>query len=206
MFQLEVKDLAKRFGRKLVFQNLNFTHSGGVLGIAGSNGSGKSTFLRTISYLTKPTKGLFEWTQDSKVIAPQSFKKCVGMAAPYLNLYSEFSALENCEFHASLKNLQIEASSLAEWTEICAIQFKLDQVYGSLSSGQQQRVKLLAAVVSNPSIILLDEAGTNLDENGHQAVKAIIEKSRSSGKLLVLASNDSDELDLCDRIIDISLK
>lgn len=201
MIQLEVKDLAKRFGRKIVFQGLNFTQNSGVIGISGGNGSGKSTLVRCLSFLMKPQSGNISWFDDGQAILPTDFKKILGICAPYLNLYSEFSAFENCSFHAELKQKQSSREELQVLAELCGVGFSLDQTFGSLSSGQQQRVKLMSAFSAQSRIILLDEPGSNLDERGNEAVKLLVQKARDESRFVVLASNMKNELDLCDEVV-----
>lgn len=203
MIQLEVKDLTKRFGRKKVFQGLNFTQNSGVLGISGGNGSGKSTLVRCLSFLLKPQSGKISWFDEGEAISTNDFKKIVGICAPYLNLYSEFSAFENCSFHAQLKQKQSSREELEALAVLCGVRFSLDQTFGSLSSGQQQRVKLMSAFSAQSRIILLDEPGSNLDERGNEAVKLLVKKAREESRFVVLASNVKSELDLCDSIFPI---
>jgi ABC-type multidrug transport system ATPase subunit len=199
MIQLEVKDLVKRFGKKIVLQTMNFSENSSVLGIAGKNGSGKSTLLRCLSYLTGLTKGTVVWKNDGIIIHTSLFKNNLGYAAPYLNLYAEFSAIENISFHAKLK--QITSFDVSDWATRLDVQFSLDQPFGALSSGQQQRVKLLSAFALQPKIILLDEPGTNLDESGKQAVYHSIVEARKWDAFIIIASNDPEELSWCDKVI-----
>ncbi|TNE73884.1 ABC transporter ATP-binding protein [bacterium] len=202
MIQLEVKDLVKRFGKKIILNGVNFSVSSGVFGIAGSNGSGKSTLLRCLSYLMTPTKGEINWKSGSTTLDKTLFKQYLGYAAPYLNLYAEFSAKENLAFHAKLKGIEQKdlSHTIEEFARLADVRFSLDQAYGSLSSGQQQRVKLLSAFALQPKIVFLDEPGTNLDEAGNAAVRNLIELARKEEVLVLLASNDAQELDLCDSV------
>lgn len=201
MIQLEVKDLVKRFGKKIVLQSMNFSECSSVLGIAGNNGSGKSTLLRCLSYLTGLTRGSVSWKEDGKELGKILFKQYLGYAAPYLNLYSEFSTFENLLFHARLKQMPIP--DLTEWVQRLDVHFSLEQPFGALSSGQQQRVKLLSAFALQPKIIFLDEPCTNLDESGKRAVFDAIQEVRKQDAFVIVASNDSEELSWCDRVIHV---
>ena len=84
------------------------------------------------------------------------------------------------------------------------IDFK-DRLFKSLSTGQQQRVKLAAALVRNPEILFLDEPGSNLDAKGHHLVQQIVEEQANADKLVIIASNDPSELELCDNIIELGV-
>ncbi len=198
MITLEVKDLAKRFGRKFVFKGLNFSENSRIIGISGSNGSGKSTILKCLSFLYKPTNGSVVWFDENSKIEATDFKRILGYAAPYLNLYAEFSAIENIQFQLELKQISFSRKQIEEIGEQLGINFSLDQTFGSLSSGQQQRVKLLSAFSGNSKLIFLDEPGTNLDESGIDAVLSLVKKAHEQDRTVVLASNSTKELAVCD--------
>lgn len=70
--------------------------------------------------------------------------------------------------------------------------------YGTLSSGQQQRARITAALVSDPPILMLDEPGTNLDADGFSLVSSLITRHKKRGGMVFLASNRQEELQLCD--------
>ncbi len=201
MLQLQVRNLSKKYIGKEVLGGLNFDYTEGVLGIAGSNGSGKSTLLKCLAFLLKPSSGEIIWKRDEKNLDREQVKNALGFAAPYIELYPELSTAENLEFLARISdsdwNKEQEAS-IVESTETTIFR---DQSYGSLSSGQQQRVKLAASLIRNPDILILDEPGTNLDQSGHQIIARIAEERRKNGRCLIIASNSEQELQLCDQII-----
>jgi len=88
--------------------------------------------------------------------------------------------------------------------EIYGISGFADSLFGELSSGQQQRVKLAASVIHRPRILCLDEPGTNLDEAGYEIIKKMIQSCREDAGLVLLASNQMRELDLCDDVLNVA--
>ncbi|MDZ7716998.1 MAG: ATP-binding cassette domain-containing protein [Balneolaceae bacterium] len=78
-----------------------------------------------------------------------------------------------------------------------------DQLFGSLSTGQQQRAKLASALFGNPQVLLLDEPGANLDERGRTLIREIVQQSKEKNRLVIIASNNPEELDLCDRVFSV---
>lgn len=203
MITLEVKDLTKRFGRKIVLNRLNFSQKSGILGISGSNGSGKSTLMKTLSFLYKSPKESVIWRYQNEQLSISDFKKSLGFAAPYLNLYAELSVEENLRFLSRLKNHSFSEEKLAHLAENLGVSFSLSQAFGALSSGQQQRVKLLGALYNSPNIILLDEPGTNLDESGISDVLKVLENLNNGSRLIIIASNVQKELDFCDTVVQL---
>lgn len=203
MIRLNIRNLSKNYSGKEVFRDLNDEFIGGKIGIAGHNGSGKSTLLRCLSGLISPSSGTIEWNVNGSTLSPKNIAPFLGYAAPYVELYEELTARENLEFIKNLRSNQ-ECAPVDELVRTFEIDRFADSLYGKLSSGQQQRVKLAAAVVHKPSILCLDEPGTNLDEKGHEIVKRMADECSAGGGILLLASNQAQELQLCDSAIDMN--
>lgn len=204
MISLQVKDLTKKFNQHLIFEDLSFEHTQGVLGISGSNGSGKSTLLKCLAFLLRPNSGSLNWKKDGEPLNQKNLKAELGYAAPYIQLYTELSVLENLRFLIEAGGTKADEDYLEELISQVQIPHLADQLFGSLSTGQQQRVKLAAAMVRQPSVLMLDEPGSNLDEKGHALVSSIVKEAASSGALVILASNDPNEITLCDHVIELS--
>lgn len=202
MVTLKVDKLAKSYASEPVFRNLSFQFSGGIVGIAGPNGAGKSTLMRCVSGLTRPTDGTIEWTIDGEEYEPGTISFALGYAAPYVHLYEELTTSENLTFIRDLRSSQ-SCEPISDLVQVFDLPGFLDSPFGELSSGQQQRVKLAAAVVHRPVILCLDEPGTNLDEAGHRIVNQIIRSRVENKGLVLLASNQPRELDLCDHILSV---
>lgn len=203
MIKLTVTSLNKQFGRKKVLRDLNFSCKSTVLGISGSNGSGKSTLLKCISRLMKPSSGNIEWTKNGTFIKPDHLKTNLGFVAPYVQYYEELTVMENLQFITDLKN-KSEFNSPQSLLERFGIPGLSNSLYGELSTGQQQRVKLAGALIYKPDILILDEPGSNLDESGRDDIKKMVTEYSDKEKLLVLASNQQYELDLCDEIVKLT--
>lgn len=203
MVTLKVDALAKSYASTLVFKNLSFQFKGGIIGIAGPNGSGKSTLLRCISGLTLPSSGTVKWHVNGTDYTNKTVSKILGYAAPYVQMYEELTASENLNFIRNLRASQ-QCMSQPELVKVFGLTNFSDSLYGELSSGQQQRVKLAAAAIHLPSILCLDEPGTNLDLAGHDIIKQMITKFSENGAMVLLASNQARELDLCDHVLNVA--
>lgn len=203
MFSLNIIQLAKSFGTTTVFSDVSFSHRQNTLGIGGSNGSGKSTFLKCLGNLLRPSRGRIEWKQDEESLDRQHLKRKMGYAAPYINLYNELSCRENLAFLAKVRHEPDAQSAIDHWIPKVGLAHVADHPFGKLSTGQQQRLRLAAALFHQPSILLLDEPGSNLDKSGHELIAEIADAFQDPGKLLVIASNNAEELALCDRVFSI---
>lgn len=186
-----------------MFTDVSLEYRGSTLGIAGPNGSGKSTFLKCLGKLLRPSSGDIKWKKDDDPLAPDQYQNLMGYAAPYINLYDELSCRENLFFLADIRHQSISDSVITYWIQKVELGHVADQPFGKLSTGQQQRLRLASALFHNPEILLLDEPGSNLDEAGHTLVTEIADEFRSSPKILIIASNNPEELNLCNRIFSI---
>ena len=204
MMKLQAQKLAKKYNNVLVFRDVSLEADTGVVGIAGPNGSGKSTLLKCLTYLLRPTRGKVIWSEDENSIPVQEFRSRIGYAAPYINLYAELSCMENLNFLLKVRDIKREDRELEDILERVGLSSLFNQPFGQLSSGQQQRLRLAAALLPKPEVLVLDEPGTNLDQVGQEVVQSITEEWRQNGRLLLLASNDATELGWCDTVFDIT--
>lgn len=204
--QINVSSLSKKIGNKLILSDISFRHLHGVLGIAGPNGSGKSTLLKCLSGLMKPSSGSVSWSLNGEEKAPGELKHQLGYAAPYISHYSELTTRENLLFVSRLRNLDNPEKHVDQMMQEMKIDHRAEIRYGSLSSGQQQRVRLASALLHNPRALFLDEPGTNLDEAGRELIEHILNRARSRETLVLLASNQSAELEFCDSTVTLSAK
>lgn len=200
---LQVKRLRKTFGPHTVFSDLTFEYSGNRLGIAGSNGSGKSTLLRCLAGLLSPTEGEINWLERNEIISAQTVNQSMGYAAPYINLYDELTVIENLQFLSDIRRHFDTTGNIKRWIDKSGLSSLENQPYGTLSTGQQQRLRIAAALFHQPNILLLDEPGSNLDEAGRNLINEIANLYQDPQHLLIIASNDPRELEVCQQIFSI---
>jgi ABC-type multidrug transport system, ATPase component len=190
--------LKKIFNRRIVFDNISFVvESGQSLSITGPNGSGKSTISKIICGLLSPTAGQIEYLNGMGKILREDFHRHVGFVAPYLELYGEFTAMENLIIEGKargLRNIEERASEIL--SRVGLFNRRNDEVRG-FSSGMKQRLKYASALIHDPHILLLDEPMTNLDEAGIKMVLDLIEAFKKD-KILVIATNDPVEAEIGD--------
>jgi ABC-type multidrug transport system ATPase subunit len=167
------------------------------------NGSGKSTLLKCLAGLLKPTSGTVQWKVDKKEIKRTDLKDSLGYAAPYIQLYEELTVRENLEFICNVRSLNT-SKSISNLLEPLGAKKLIELHFGELSTGQQQRIKLAAAIIHDPEILLLDEPGSNLDEDGKKIIVSLVEQYKKSNRMVIIASNQQDELALCNEIIELS--
>jgi len=197
------KNIRKSFGRLLVFDLVNFELGvGSSLAIAGRNGSGKSTLVKIIAGLLSPSSGEVIYQIDGKKIDKIDWFKYVGFVAPYLQIYDEFTGYENLEILArirGLKNYKEKIEDVLKRVNLYSRRYDLVRGY---SSGMKQRLKYACALLHEPILLILDEPTSNLDIEGVEMVWAIAEEQKKKG-ILIVATNEPEELQMCDDVINL---
>ena len=202
-YSVEATELNKTFGRRLIFSGINFHfENSGIYGISGPNGSGKSTLVKIIAELLSPTKGKIVHRTSGKEIISEKLHNHIGFVSPYLVLYEEFSAWENLSYFAMIRGIAFDKSYAEKLLEKFLLINRKDDLIKTYSSGMKQRMKFIFALIHHPEVLIFDEPTSNLDEEGKNSIYEIInEKSREN--IVIVASNDKSDLDLCSDIIDL---
>ena len=197
--QLTADRLAKRFGRRLLFRELSLSVADGQsLAITGANGTGKSTLLRILAGVMRPTAGQVQLQRAGTVVPDVEHPLQSGLVAPYLNMYEGFSARENLHFLARARRLAGADARIEAVLDRVGLLPRADDLVRDFSSGMKQRVKYAAALLFEPPLLLLDEPASNLDEDGLAMVADVREEWQASGRLLVVATNRPETAARCD--------
>ena len=155
---------------------------GDRLAILGHNGSGKSTLLRLLAGLLSPSEG--------KVAPPEGDPRtALGYAALEMALYASLTVEEHLRLAARLRGCDPRADELLESVNLA---YARSLPAGQLSTGMKARLKLAMAVQPRPAVLLLDEPGAALDEEGKEIVRKLADEQTQRGALVV-ATNDPQE-------------
>ena len=209
---LEIKGLTKSFHRLEVLKGVDLSvPDGSVVGIIGSSGSGKSTFLRCIDYLEKPDAGHITFDDvsfDVKTATKADIRYLtsqITMVFQNFNLFKLKTALENVmEGLIVVKKMEKEkAQRVAEhYLDQVGLLDWADHFPNQLSGGQQQRVAIARALALDPKVILFDEPTSALDPEMIQEVLKVIRDVADSGKTMIIVSHEMNFIfDICDKVI-----
>jgi ABC-type multidrug transport system ATPase subunit len=191
---VRLRGVVARYGlRKAVGPVSAALEGPGLFWIIGPNGSGKSTLLRTIAGLKRPSEGGVEWSADGVPRSRAALRQGSGLAAPEIQLYEDLSARENLEFVARLRGVADPRAAALAGLEEAGLAGRADERPHAFSSGLRQRVRLTAAWIADPWLLLLDEPSSNLDEPGRRWLWARV-RERARRALCVVATNHLDEL------------
>jgi heme exporter protein A len=201
---LAADGITKRFDRRVVLHNVSFTaQSGSLLGITGHNGAGKSTLMKILAGVLSPTSGSVTCVVDDTPLDDEARPQQMGFVAPYLALYEEFSPLELMHHVVAMRGLPFDAAFAETLLHVVGLHERRHDDIRSFSSGMKQRAKYALALVHRPPILLLDEPMTNLDASGISVVERCIAEQRSTGGIVLLATNDERDIALCDSTVSV---
>ena len=204
MTRLTLDSIAKRFGRRILFRKLSCSVEGGqAVAITGSNGSGKSTLLKIIAGVMTPSKGKVSLDFENTAVTLEDRPLHTGFVAPYLNVYDGFTARENLVFIAKARRLPDAGHLIDELIDQVSLKGRENELVKNYSSGMKQRVKFAAAMLTSPAVLILDEPSTNLDLAGIKMVKEIMSRQRERNGIIILASNNAEEVSWCDRAVNV---
>lgn len=197
---LEVKNLTKQYGEKVVVDDLSFSiKEPGVYALLGTNGAGKTTSIRMILGMLAKNGGEVLW--DGKTFTAAQMN--VGYLAEERGLYPKYSLLDQLLYFASLKKVPRKTAMerIKYWAERLQVEeyiFPPKTVKGKkakanradqLSKGNQQKMQLMAALISEPEFLILDEPLSGLDPVNTDLFKGIIREEIAKNKYLIMSSH-----------------
>jgi heme exporter protein A len=203
-FSLTISGLTKEFSRRSIFRDVSSSLAmGDSLAITGRNGSGKSTLVKIICGLLSPTKGTIEFKNNGSTIPTEEVRNHIGFVSPYLQLYDEFSGIENLELLSTIRSDdRLEQDRMEQLLNEVGLWERRHDFVRTYSSGMKQRLKYAFAVMHRPALLVLDEPTSNLDKEGVAMVKSLVARQKKNA-ILVVATNDAREAVWCKKRIEL---
>lgn len=193
---ISLNNIGKRYRFEWIFRKLNYTFkTGEQYAILGPNGSGKSTLSQIISGHLSPSEGKVTFALNGEKLHIDEVFRQVSIAGPYMDVVEEFTLLEMLRFHQQFKPYlhNLQAKDLIDILDFSKSKNKEIRFF---SSGMKQRLKLVLAICSNSSLLLLDEPTTNLDNQGVAWYRQLI-NTYTQDRTLIIASNIEHDYDFC---------
>ena len=182
--RLEVLNLSKRLGSRMVLRDVSFSAAtGDLIVVTGANGGGKTTMLRILAGLSRPTSGQVLWNGSPYSIEHGS----ISYVAHEPMLYESLTVQENMQFFAELYDKPLgRIENLLRLMDLWIFRHERAKI---LSRGMQQRLVLARALLIEPKLILYDEPFTGLDFSGQELLRSVLSELRSR-TLQIVVSHD----------------
>ena len=186
---LKVTDVSKEYGKFKALNSMSFTvPRGSIYGLVGRNGAGKTTIMRIMSGLQKPTKGMVEYGFDNKKLGN------VGALVELPSIYSNASAKDNLIYQYINIGLKVD-DSVDKLLEFVGLADTGKKKAGKFSLGMRQRLGIAMAMAGNPEVLILDEPINGLDPQGIIQIRdLLISLNKEKGVTVIISSHILSEL------------
>lgn len=212
----KVEGISKQFGTHTVLDNVSLEiEPGEIIGLIGSSGAGKTTFLNMLIGFIRPDKGDVKFRQDhllsyrgscvyhSVYSRQHMVKKVYGFASQVPSFYEELTVIENLKYFGMLHNLNNDAISVNSNTllHLMDLTYAKDVLAKNLSGGMERRLDIACALMHDPEVLVLDEPTADLDPLLRSNIWQIIKKINQKGTTIILSSHHLTELEnLCSKV------
>ncbi|MCC9070394.1 ABC transporter ATP-binding protein [Flavobacterium sp. F-65] len=197
------KGLTKRFGDFIAVDKITFeVEKGEIFGFLGANGAGKTTAMRMLCGLSKPTSGEANIAGFDVYKQTEKIKKSIGYMSQKFSLYDDLTVLENITFFAGiygLSNKAIKENSEALLAQL-GMEDQANKRVGSLPLGWKQKLAFSTAIIHKPEIVFLDEPTGGVDPVTRRQFWDLIYEASGNGITIFVTTHYMDEAEYCNRV------
>ncbi|MBU3713971.1 MAG: ABC transporter ATP-binding protein [Ferruginibacter sp.] len=195
---LEVQGLTKKYKNLTAVNNLSFkVEQGDIYGFLGQNGAGKSTTIRMMLSLIKPTSGEIEIFGKSLYANKKEILSQIGAIIEKPDMYKFLSAYDNLRIFSKMSRIKADRKKIMEQLEVVGLANRSKSKVKTFSQGMKQRLGIAIALIHNPSLIILDEPTNGLDPQGIADIRnLILSLSKEMNKTVIVSSHLLSEIEL----------
>jgi ABC-2 type transport system ATP-binding protein len=201
---IEANDLTCDFGDFRAVDHANFSVAPGeIFGLLGANGAGKTTVIKMLTGILRPTSGTGYVAGVNMRSASQGIKERIGYMSQAFSLYTDLSVVENIRLYAGIYGLdRKQAAARMEWVmEMAGLGGNRDTPAAGLPMGLRQRLALGCALLHRPQVLFLDEPTSGVDPIGRRRFWNILfELARQDGVAILITTHHMSEAEYCDRL------
>ncbi len=199
-----LQDLTKIYGEFVALDHLSFTvRRGQILGFIGHNGAGKTTAIKIMVGLSKPTSGTVSIAGIDCVKDSHKIKRAVGFMPDTFGIYDNMRVREYLDFFGAAFSIEVKKRKkrIEEVMETAGVTYMQDKYVESLSHGMKQRVAIARTLLHDPSVLILDEPANGLDPKARIEMREIILRLAEMGKTIIVTSHILPELSrICNQV------
>lgn len=202
-FAITARQLTKRFGDFTAVDAISFEVSKGeIFGFLGANGAGKTTAMRMLCGLSKPTSGEATVAGFDVNRHPEEIKKNIGYMSQKFSLYDDLTVYENIRFYAGIYGLTDKAIRQRSEKLLHELQLtpERDKLVKSLPLGWKQKLAFSIAIIHDPAIVFLDEPTGGVDPLTRREFWEMMYASAASGTTIFVTTHYMDEAEYCNRV------
>lgn len=202
-YAITANNLTKAFGEFIAVDHISFNiKQGEIFGFLGANGAGKTTAMRMLCGLSKPSSGEATVAGFDVSTQPESIKKSIGYMSQKFSLYEDLTVMENIRFYAGIYGLSdkdIKEKS-AHLLQHLHLDHEKDKLVGSLPLGWKQKLSFSIALIHEPKIVFLDEPTGGVDPLTRREFWEMIYAASQRGTTLFVTTHYMDEAEYCHRV------
>ena len=202
-----VKTVRLKFKKRDISQNVSFTAAPGeFIAFVGGSGAGKSTFMKCISGVSKPTSGQVLINGNDLYGNYDALKKLIGYVPQENIIFSDLTLIDMLKYAANLRmpddtSKKEKMERIDKVLDIVEMLDKKDVMIKNLSGGQQKRACIAVELLSDPKLFFLDEPTSGLDPGTERSLMKTLRKMANSGKTIILVTHNTLNLHLCDKVV-----
>ena len=200
---ITTRDLTKKFGDFVAVDNITFdVRKGEIFGFLGANGAGKTTAMRMLTGLSRPTSGEAYVAGFDVYRQPEQIKRRIGYMSQKFSLYEDLTVKENIQFYGGIyglgyKQLRLKTQELIQELGLAEV---ANTLVKSLPLGWKQRLAFSIAIIHEPDIVFLDEPTGGVDPVTRRQFWETMYHSAAQGVTIFVTTHYMDEAEYCDRI------
>ncbi|HSC35201.1 MAG TPA: ABC transporter ATP-binding protein [Thermodesulfobacteriota bacterium] len=201
-YDIHAEGLGKTFGPIEALRGIDLSvKKGEFYTLFGPNGAGKTTFIKILSTLAKPSSGRLTIAGRDAVKDPDGVRGVTGVVSHDPFLYENLSAFENIKFFGAMYGVHDADGKAAELIDRVGLGNRMHDLVRTFSRGMKQRLAVARAIVHDPSILLLDEPYTGLDQHGAGVFGEMLTMLKSDRRTILMTTHNIEEgLDRSDRV------
>jgi ABC-2 type transport system ATP-binding protein len=200
---VELRELSRHFGAFKAVDRVSLSvETGEIFGFLGANGAGKSTTIRMLCGLLKPTSGTGLVLGIDVGKEPEEVKRRIGYMSQRFSLYDDLTVAQNLRFFGGVYGLRgATAREREAWAvDMAGLEGKEDRLTGELPGGWKQRLALACAVLHRPRVVFLDEPTSGVDPISRRRFWRLIDEMSADGVTVFVTTHYLDEAEYCHRL------